>query len=150
MLYRAWAEGLAGRTDLNLWQDVDRNKTEIHVDLREFLSLALVDQGIGVSPEAALGHTIPGLIRVGLLDDRYSWGERKDSPIEIPLIVRSSVPGIELFGWALGEADFRARDLMSVEAEWDASLPHLSQFVMPKLPPLEQEQPPQGVAEPSP
>jgi hypothetical protein len=86
-----------------------------------------------------LAHAVPGLIRLGLLDDNYAWGSREgimrpDSPYESTLLVQASPSGIELFGWALGFSDFTSRDFLDLQVEWDETLPQLSTFSVPYLP----------------
>jgi hypothetical protein len=139
LLYREWAARLQGLAELNLGISADRYRATMDVDLSEFLPLLV--QGIEVPVQDALGHAIPGLIRVGLLENEYYIGPREntgepDARFEHLLRVMPSVIGLELYGWAQGlpglsPGDFPAKALAFDLAE---EIPRLVGILLPHLP----------------
>jgi hypothetical protein len=139
LLYREWAARLHGLADLNLGISADRYRATMDVDLGEFLPALIQESEVPV--QDALGHAIPGLIRVGLLENEYYIGPREnasepDARFEHLLRVMPSVIGLELYGWAQGlpglaPGDFPAR---AVAFELEEAIPHLTGVLLPNLP----------------
>ena len=67
LLYREWAARLDDLNDLNLGVDGGRSQALMQIELEEFYNV-LVDES-DVELNAALSHSIVGLVRVGLLGD---------------------------------------------------------------------------------
>jgi hypothetical protein len=139
LLYREWAARLHGLADLNLGVSADRYRATMDVDLGEFLPLLI--QGIEVPAQDALGHAIPGLIRVGLLENEYYIGPREntgepDARFEHLLRVMPSVIGLELYGWAQGLPGLSPGDFPAkvVAFELEEAVPHLTGVLLPNLP----------------
>jgi hypothetical protein len=104
LLYREWAARLHGM-DLNLGVDRDRIRTRMDIDMTEFIPL--LDNGNDLDVNALIGDSIVGLVRLGLLHDRYSFGPRDidnapESPYETLLRVEAAPSGLQLYGWAQG------------------------------------------------
>src|SRR5450755_201642 len=139
LLYREWAARLHGLADLNLGVSEDRYMATMDLDLGEFLPLLI--EGIEVPVQDALGHAIPGLIRVGLLENEYYIGPREnagepDARFEHLLRVMPSVIGLELYGWAQGlpglsPGDFPAK---AVAFDLEDAIPRLAGVLFPNLP----------------
>lgn len=76
----------------------------MQVELTEFYSRLVSDDNVDMN--AATSHSIVGLVRVGLLDNNYSYGMTAslplDSKFDMVLSVSPSVMGLELYGWAQG------------------------------------------------
>lgn len=118
LVYRELAVLLAGRGDIQLSVDAGRTQATICIPLVAFLALlsqpgdqAFVDIATALAnqPEGdVLAHTIPNLVRLGLLGAEFWYGvSEESSPIGKPnflpaLVVQPSFAGIELYGWALG------------------------------------------------
>ena len=136
LLYSAWARLLRGRHDLNLGVNAGRAAATLDVELTEFAEAVVHDSDL--KPDVTLAHTIPGLIRVGLLSDTYGYGVKDevapDSKFGLVLRVQPSVAGIELFGWAMGMPDLTKQEFVDMDLEVDDSLPGpLSQVLLPRL-----------------
>jgi hypothetical protein len=141
LLYREWAARLHGMDDLNLGISEDRYMATMDVELGEFLPALIQD--IEVPAQDALGHSIPGLIRVGLLENEYYIGPREntgepDPKFEHLLRVMPSVIGLELYGWAQGlpglsPGDFPAK---AVAFDLEDAIPRLAGVLLPNLPDL--------------
>lgn len=133
MLYRAWAEGLPGRS-VNLWSEL--HKARMDIDQDEFLPLVPSDSGVG--PKAAVSHALIGLERRGLITG-IAWGHRdhvvyKKVAFEFPVIAVPTHSGLELYGWAVGQAGVDAGSFMSLPNEWtDPSLPRLARYRFPLI-----------------
>lgn len=137
LLYSAWTRLLHGRHNLNLGISTGRSMSTLQVDLVEFAG-AIID-GSELRPDVALSHAIPGLTRVGLLGEEYGFGASSEiaagSRFDPVLQVQPSVAGIELFGWAMGNADLRVLEFLELELQADKSLPGALQgVVLPHLP----------------
>lgn len=122
LLYREWARHLHGR-DLVLAAPGNRLRTIIHADLLEFSSRLLGDDD-SIPQYNAVSHAIPGLVRAGLLDINYTWGNKADIDIDLHqpfredefdpiLCVNLTVVGIELYGWAQGRDGLTPEDFIS-------------------------------------
>jgi hypothetical protein len=119
LIYRAIARKVQG-TDVNLWDKPGRHAATLVCDAVEFVQT--VGSGSGLSSHEVLPNTIPGLYRLGLVDE-YSWG----SEIAAELSIRPTVPGIQLYGWALGRPGFgHPAEFTALEDTWDESLPDLA------------------------
>ena len=108
LLYREWARLLQGRRDVQLSLDVGRTQARLVVPLAPFLVLLAGDSDVDMG--VALAHSIPGLVRLGLIGNNYHWGSSESSGISNPpfsnlLRVEPSSAGIELYGLALGLSD---------------------------------------------
>lgn len=139
LLYREWAARLHGMDSLNLGISEDRYRATMDVDLGEFLP-ALIHE-VEVPAQDALGHSIPGLIRVGLLENEYYIGPREntgepDPKFEHLLRVMPSVIGLELYGWAQGLPGLSPGDfpVKAVAFDLEAAIPRLASVVLPFLP----------------
>jgi hypothetical protein len=139
LLYREWAARLHGLADLNLGVSADRYRATMDVDLGEFLPLLI--QGIEVPVQDAIGHAIPGLIRVGLLENEYYIGPREntgepDARFEHLLRVMPSVIGLELYGWAQGLPGLSPGDFPAKAAAFELAeaVPRLTGVLLPNLP----------------
>lgn len=139
LLYREWAARLHGIGELNLGMSDDRSRATMDIELNEFLPI--LTQDTEVHAQAAIGHSIPGLIRVGLLESEYSMGPREnagkpDSEFEHLLRVRPSVVGLELYGWAQGLPGLSPGDFPSEAAVFDLkeAIPRLAGVLLPYLP----------------
>jgi hypothetical protein len=139
LLYREWAARLHGLADLNLGVSADRYRATMDLDLGEFLPLLI--EGIEVPVQDALGHAIPGLIRVGLLENEYYIGPREntgepDARFEHLLRVMPSVIGLELYGWAQGLSGLSPGDFPAkvTAFELEEAIPHLTGVLLPNLP----------------
>jgi hypothetical protein len=138
LLYREWAARLHGIHDLNLGMSEDRSQATMDVELNEFLPVLIQDAE--VHAQAALGHSIPGLIRVGLLEHEYSMGPREsagrpDSQFEHVVRVRPSVIGLELYGWAQGLPGLSPGEFSSEAVVFDLkeAIPRLTGVTLPNL-----------------
>jgi hypothetical protein len=140
LLYREWALRLRGRTDVNIGIDGGRRLAAMDVELIEFVTV--LTKNADLDPSIALSHAIPGLVRVGLLDGEFQYGEdlTADSSYPNVLRVKPSIAGVELFGWAMGCPDIQAINLIAIELdeETDGSpLPdRLESAILPNLPQL--------------
>lgn len=137
LLYTSWALLLKGRVDINLAVSTGRNQATLDVELAEFATA--ITQGSELEVDVAQSHAIPGLARVGLLDNEYGYGPRegaaRGSSFSLVLRVQPSVAGIELFGWAMGDAALTPHRFISIEVAEDPSLPdRLVNTATPKLP----------------
>jgi hypothetical protein len=139
LLYREWAARLHGLADLNLGVSAGRYLATMDLDLGEFLPLLI--EGIEVPVQDALGHAIPGLIRVGLLENEYYIGPREntgepDARFAHLLRVMPSVIGLELYGWAQGLPGLSPGDFPAKVAafELEEAIPHLTGVLLPNLP----------------
>jgi hypothetical protein len=139
LLYREWAARLHGLADLNLGVSADRYRATMDLDLGEFLPLLI--EGIEVPVQDALGHAIPGLIRVGLLENEYYIGPREntgepDARFEHLLRVMPSVIGLELYGWAQGLPGLSPGDFPAkvTAFELEEAIPRLTGVLLPNLP----------------
>lgn len=139
LLYREWAEGLHNLDDLNLGLDTSRHLALMQVDLEEFCKV-LVDES-DIDFNVALGHSIVGLIRVGLLDESYSFGATKNlehvsSNFDSVLEVNLSVMGMELYGWAQGLPGLSAQEFISKAIPFDpeSTIPRFGNIEFPLLP----------------
>jgi hypothetical protein len=104
LLYREWAARLHGM-ELNLGMDRDRARTRMDVEATEFIGLLRNDSEL--DPNAMISESLLGLVRLGLLNERYSFGPRDidnapESPFENLLRVNIAPSGLQLYGWAQG------------------------------------------------
>jgi hypothetical protein len=140
LLYREWADGLHGRTDLDL--GINRNPAELHIELSEFISALVTDTGIGA--QDALQHAVLGLVDLGLLENNYGAGDKTrmhsiwahSSKFDQLLITIPSVRGMELYGWAQGLPGLTV-DKFATEAAVFATvppIPRLTNIAFPALP----------------
>lgn len=95
----------------------------------------------GTNLVALLSHSIPGLVRLGLLENEYHFGpnDRPDqAPYEFTLRVQPSVPGLELYAWAAGESDVLPKDFGArhLTIETDSALRRLVDVALPRLIPV--------------
>jgi hypothetical protein len=139
LLYREWAARLRDIADFNLGMSQDRYEATMDIELSEFLPT--LTQNSEVPAPDALGHSIPGLIRVGLLEDDYTIGPRENAGQPDPqfdhlLRVRPSVMGLELYGWAQGLPGLSPGDFQSKATVFDLEnpIPRLDSAMLPGLP----------------
>ena len=74
LLYREWADRLHGVARKYMMQ-VHRKKIGMDFDLDEFVDVLVSDTDVG--RVSAMTHSIYGLVRAGLLSDRYWWDDRR-------------------------------------------------------------------------
>lgn len=147
LLYREWAARLHGRYDITLGLDDGRRKAEAEILLIEILSrmtpegeedltVSQPDQGYSV-----LSHAIVGLVREGVLADKWGVGnksglKRENSPYPQLLHAMPSAAGIELFGWAIGQRGLSAYEFLNLGdlPPLEPPIPRLVNFTMPSLP----------------
>jgi hypothetical protein len=139
LLYREWAARLRDIDDFNLGMSQGRYEATMDIELSEFLPI--LTQNSEVPAQDALGHSIPGLIRVGLLEDDYSIGPRENAGEPDPqfdhlLRVRPSVMGLELYGWAQGLPGLSPGDFQAKAAVFELAdaIPRLDSAMLPSLP----------------
>jgi hypothetical protein len=137
LLYKAWATVLHGRSDLNLGLDSDRDRAMLDVLLAEFVEV--ITRGLDLEIDVTLSHVIPGLVRVGLLSDKYVMGNRagvaENSEFAQVVRVTPSIAGIELFGWAMGDSSLTPQTFLRLELAEDPTFPKpLVNVKLPGLP----------------
>jgi hypothetical protein len=140
VLYREWAEGLRGRTDVYLAGASDRPKATIVLDLNEFVSVVNDPENPLPATEMLL-HIIWGLERVGLIGD-FQYGpssklEQEPRPaFPYFLEAQPTVSGIELWGWAAGVPGLEASRFVRNAPTINVAPPlrRLATTTFPKLP----------------
>lgn len=141
ILYREWAAALKGRDDVNPGTHEGRQRARMLMDLHQFYLSVKHDTHDG-DPNAVIAHSVLGLIRLGLLEDEYRLGPTHNvaeapEQWQAALVVKPSVMGIELYGWACGDAEMTALRFVS-DAELLAldEVPRPSRVLHPGLSPI--------------
>jgi len=139
LLYREWASLLGGRTDLVpvLGMDTGRRAAKMYLPVQEFADV------LGESDlPGSVSHAISHLVRLGLLDPEYGYGDNSkidaaDSRFDRTLKVHPSIAGMELYGWAQGLPGLEPQifPLAAVPFESEPALPRIAGAYLPTPPP---------------
>lgn len=166
LLYREWATGLKGRTDLNLASATDRERAALVLDLMELLS-GVQDEENPIPGDQLVTHVVWGLYQHGLIEN-FQYGRATELNLRGPLggAVRRidnpkasgggrpapaheylfqagpTVRGIELWGWAAGIPSLSPSDFVEDAPVIDADprLPRLVSADLLYLPEVDGEQ----------
>lgn len=111
LIYRELARLIAGRGDVEMSLDLGRERASIFMPYVAFAH-ELTGDSDPRNWNAAVTHTVPGLVRLGLLDQNFAFGNVGLETVlpgftadeaDLPgLAVRPAFAGIELYGWAQG------------------------------------------------
>lgn len=127
LLYREWAARLRIIAVYELGLDTGRMQATMDISSGEFAKVLVA--GSAADESDAMSHCVGGLVRAGLLDERFSYhGER--------LRVAPSVAGLELYGWAQGLPGLAPREFASRARVFgvEAALPRLRSVTFPRSP----------------
>lgn len=126
LLYREWAARLRVVGVYDLGVDAGRVQATMEISSSEFAKFLVGDSE--VDENDAMSHAIGGLIRVGLLDDRFFYNG------ELVRVI-PSITGIELYGWAQGLPGLSPRGFASKAQPFDLedAIPRLSWVNFPRL-----------------
>jgi hypothetical protein len=127
LLYREWAARLRIIAVYDLGVEAGRVQATMEVSSGEFAKLLVY--GSDVDENDAMSHAIGGLIRAGLLGDKFFYNDKL-------VRVMPSIMGIELYGWALGLPGLSPRSFASRAQVIDLAdaVPRPSSVTFPKLP----------------
>ena len=137
VLYREWAARLQPSDDVYLANRTSRKKTQMVVDTKEF-SRAIV-QDLDIRLDNAVNHAIFGLARLELIGPDYYSGTpeqhpKRPTPFPNNLGVYMSPSGMELYGWAQGDAEIIAANFIERSAPFGEDvLPRLHSVRLPDL-----------------
>jgi hypothetical protein len=127
LLYREWAARLRIIAVYDLGVETGRVQATMEISSGEFAKLLAGESE--VDENDAMSHAIGGLIRVGLLDDKFFYND-------MHVRVMPSIMGMELYGWAQGLAGLSPRSFASKAQliDLDDAIPRPSWVTFPKLP----------------
>jgi hypothetical protein len=127
LLYREWAARLRIIAVYELGMDSGRSQATMEVSSSEFAKLLVEDSE--VDENDAMSHSIGGLVRAGLLDDKFFYDRTL-------VRVMPSIMGIELYGWAQGLAGLSPRGFAAKAQPFELpeAVPRMGSVIFPKLP----------------
>jgi hypothetical protein len=134
LLYREWAARLRG-VPINRMMNINLYKVRMNLELDEFLDA--LTSSTDVEREAALNHSIAGLARMGLINEKYWWVSHGKldfialgRPFKRTLSVQATPTGLELYGWAQGLPGVTQFDFPSMALPFDTEppIPRLSRI----------------------
>lgn len=127
LLYREWAARLRIIAVYDLGVEAGRAQATIEISSGEFVKLLVY--GSEVDENDAMSHAIGGLVRVGLLDDKFFYNDKL-------VKVMPSIMGLELYGWAQGLPGLSPRRFASKAQliDLEDAIPRLSSVTFPEVP----------------
>jgi hypothetical protein len=127
LLYREWAARLRIIAVYDLGVEAGRTQATMEISSGEFVKLLVY--GSEVDENDAMSHAIGGLMRVGLLDDKFFFNDKL-------VKVMPSIMGLELYGWAQGLPGLSPRRFASKAQliNLEDAIPRLSSVTFPELP----------------